>query len=330
MKIVVHISRGVEHIEEWGLAFAEGVRRHGQEVVIADSPGVRHYDADLAVFWGHKKTNIIECQRSRGADYLVMERSYFLNRFTHLSLGFNGLNGYADFMNQGMPDDRWKKFEAKGVCLNDWKEPGSGKFILIAGQVPGDASHAGLVNIEEWYKKSQIRLQMLSDFPVKFRPHPLALTPSRRQLLVPLAQDLYEAEAVVTFNSNTSVDAIFAGTPVICVNEGCMAWDVAQHSVEDINRLIRPDRQQWVNDLSYAQWDIDEIKAGEAWEQSEKEIRMSPFKFNLNDQVRLVFMDERGVIVGRSEFNNGRENMYLVEFGSKTGEWFNESRLTNI
>ena len=115
----------------------EAMRRDGWDAQVARS---RDYvPSDLAVFWGHRQQVIIEHQRKIGGDYLVCERGYVGDRFYWTSLGFNGLNGRADFVNEGVPGDRWERYYA------DQLQPlrSGGDYALLIGQVPGDAALAG-------------------------------------------------------------------------------------------------------------------------------------------------------------------------------------------
>jgi len=79
----------------------------------------------------------------------------------------------------------------------------------------------------------------------------------------PIEKDLEAARYAVTFNSNSGVDAALAGVPVVAMDEGSMAWQVAGHRIGEI---VFPDREKWAHDLAFAQWDVEEITSGEAWE----------------------------------------------------------------
>lgn len=69
---------------------------------------------------------------------------------------------------------------------------------------------------------------------------------------------------VVTFNSNTGVEASFAGVPTIATDIGSMAYEVASHSVAEM--LRRPDRETWAARLAWKQWRREEMASGYCWE----------------------------------------------------------------
>jgi hypothetical protein len=69
------------------------------------------------------------------------------------------------------------------------------------------------------------------------------------------------AWAVVNWSSNPAVEAVRNGIPVF-VGPSSLAWDVGNRSLDTINSPLRPDRQQWLNDLAHTEFTIQEIAAG--------------------------------------------------------------------
>jgi hypothetical protein len=254
----VGIYGSAPHQVEWGSAFAKGLARHGIEPQWY-SHGNYPLGCDIAVFWSIRKRQIIESQKAQGRDFIVLERGYFGDRFAMASAGWNGLNGRADFKNNGKPGNRWAKH---GLPIADYHD---GKYALILGQVPGDMSHAHS-NIEMWY--SRMIREWASVMPVAFRHHPGGDWHGIRKhdvtiLRGPLEDALQGAAVAVTFNSNSGVDALLSGVPVYAEDEGSMVYGVASHTV---GQLLYPERQQWANELAYCQWTQQEMASGEAWE----------------------------------------------------------------
>jgi len=244
--------------------FAQGLKKHGQAFKFKS---LRRPDpCDLAVFWSAHFQHLISYQQQAGQDFLIMERGYFGNRMKMTSLGFNGLNGRAEFLNANSPADRWQKI---GLVYADWKTRGD--YILIMGQVMGDAS---IKNIDfiHWIRSAHYEMSLLYDLPIVCRPHPLQTADHRHApchdfaniSTKPLAEDLKHAFCVVTFNSNSGVDAAMAGVPVIACDPGSMAWPIAAQKIRE--PLRRPSRKQWAHDLAYCQWSELELKDGIAWD----------------------------------------------------------------
>lgn len=259
MNVRVYQRNFQPHANKYIKAFIDGLKRHGEK---GSWLNVANYEpSDLAVIWGVRHPHIIQGQRERGLDYLVMERGYFGDRMKCCSLGFNGLNGHAEFCAENSPADRWEKH---GVEVKPWRT--GGDYALVMGQVDGDQSVQG-VDLPVWYCEVLQKLGEKTDAPIYFRPHPQA-----RQRVGfsgfdglktwSLDEALGGAFVAVTYNSNSGVDAALAGIPVVAMNRGSMAWEVASREV-DFGHT--PDRAQWLNDLAHKQWTIEEIAAGDAW-----------------------------------------------------------------
>src|SRR5437899_521382 len=226
-----------------------------------------HYEpSDIAVVFGVYKSKvpisyprglIIAEQRARKLDVVVLETGY-INRgdedFNHYAAGFNGLNGRADFRNAYSPNDRAVLLP---VVLWPWRV--SGEHVLLCGQVPWDAS-VDHINFNQWLEVTRKTLKDSTDRPVRFRPHPQIAKPD-----MSLEEDLEDCWAVVTFNSNTAVEAAIRGVPVFAEDAGSMAYPISSKDVSKIDSPDMPERAQWLNDLAYTQWTPQEFREGEAW-----------------------------------------------------------------
>lgn len=239
---------------------AAGFRRHGIEPKITS----RQRECDLAVVWGIKdvEVDLTLCRR-----VLVFERGYLGKRKRWTAAGFDGLNGLADFHNKHSPSDRWRAWEHEVGPMLPWETRDHGP-VLVLGQVPGDASLRGL-DTARWCVDMAARLEA-AGLPVAIRWHPLAKgMPTKLKYPVlgkelPLKEAVRSSRYVVTFNSNSAVDAVMAGVPAVAIDRGSMAWGVTGR--DPLVQPPTPDREQWVHDLMYTQWCREEIEAGDAWE----------------------------------------------------------------
>ena len=238
-------------------------------------------ECDIAVVFGvgkdrvpvsYDRARIINEHRKRKKSVIIIEKG-FVDRDRYFAVGLNGLNGQADFRNRGMPPDRAAK---SGFALQPLRE--TGRHILVIGQIPWDA------NVQDsdhsaWCRGAvDYMLGNTDDRIVIFRPHPLApadldygiRTKGRLRVSTgSLANDLRNCHAVITFSSNTGVDAMVAGIPVIASSEMSMVWNAARHNFaeacDDGFCFSKTQRLKWWNDINYAQWNLDEIADGDAW-----------------------------------------------------------------
>ena len=74
---------------------------------------------------------------------------------------------------------------------------------------------------------------------------------------------LDECWCLVTHSSNTTVDALREGVPVVVTGESvceAVSWDF-----EDIENPHWPDRDVWAHEVAYNQFSIPEMRDGTAW-----------------------------------------------------------------
>jgi len=259
--LTIIANEGSETQTSNGERLAEGVRQCGDVAVMM--PGHGQPKTKHVACWGWRRGKKL---RQRGHEVLVVERGYLGDRFKWLALGWNGLNGKADFRLPSKVDA--EKFNRHfRQFMKPWKS--GGDYVLIMGQVPGDMSIEG-VAMNQWYVSAASEMEARFGLPVYIRPHPAAVQRriwTRIQGIPELKGTLDEAFArarcVVTYNSNSGTDAVMAGVPVIMQDRGGMAWPV---SAQGLNAdIITPDRGAWAERLSWCQWNDDELSSGAAW-----------------------------------------------------------------
>jgi hypothetical protein len=249
-------------------AFFEGCPNESELV-----QGWKYEPSDIAVIFGVYKSKIKQSwprgrifrqQREKNLDVIVLETGY-INRgdgeHHHYAAGFNGLNGRADFRNKSMGPERLEKL---GVQLRPYSP---GEKVILCGQVPWDAS-VDNHDHKAWIIETAKALRVLTKRPVVFRPHPLASLPAIAGLeysTKPLQEDLKTAHCVVTYNSNSGVEALIDGKAVFAFDEGSMVWDLANKNLGDVEAPKYDNRTQWAKNLAFAQWTAEEMRQGLAW-----------------------------------------------------------------
>lgn len=217
--------------------------------------------ADTVICWGWR---IAEPLVQAGKQVLVMEHGYLGDRKRWTSLGWNGLNGYAQFK-AASNEERFAANHAD--LLKPWNP--DGRYALLIGQVDGDASLGGMP-FQPWAVRTAYRAAKEFGLPVKFRPHPVAIefgqcypVADAEFIRGNLSDALNGASVVITFNSNTAVESVMAGKPTITFDRGSMAWPVTSHGW---SIPAEPDRKPWASQLAWNQFTIEEIRDGTAWE----------------------------------------------------------------
>ena len=240
MLVKLNVRNNISYDKEVMDAFRRGLEKHNIK------PTTSSGEYDLSVQWGHKRIP------KDSKDYLVIERGYYNDRFKHYSVGYNGLNGEADFVNFNSDNKRWKHDH----LIQPWQDNKDG-YVLIIGQTPGDASLNSKalpkVKIDIWISEQKEKYEAMGH-RAKVRNHPNVCPPTRS-----LQEDFAGAKLVVTCSSNTGVESVMAGIPTVADYPCSMVYKLCRDTAT-------PNREQWLQDLAYCQWDIHEIRSGEAWE----------------------------------------------------------------
>lgn len=213
------------------------------------------------ICWGFRPKEAQQYLKE-GKDVLILELGYIGNRRENISIGWNGLNNYAQF--PLCKKDNGERFLRHGGYIKPWKKDGD--YILILGQVKNDASLKGL-NIEKWYLDMAKKAMKEHGIPVYFRPHPEA---KRRggynnikgieNINGNLEECILGAKFTIAFNSNSCLDSIMMGVPCVAGDPGTMAWDLCSKSV---SKIIYPEREEILHTIAWRQWNFDEILSGE-------------------------------------------------------------------
>ena len=278
------------------VAMVQGLEKHGEKVIRLKAkrdplklfktstrrglgPDCDHLDLIIITGhqgWRHEVLNIGKWLRpwcNISSNYLVVEPcawlwpngsgyGFYNDRKKNISIGYNGLNGEADFMNLNSNDERRETVPP----IKPWKSEEEGDYALIIRQLSEDASLVSKteppVDINTWTNEQEEKYLSLG-YKVKIRPHPLE-KPSwlRRKTgcpLPPLEEDLAKAKIVVTCSSSTGVISVLEGIPTVATYPVSMVYSLCKES-------RTPDRAQWIKDLSYCQWSLQEVANGNAWE----------------------------------------------------------------
>ncbi len=235
-----------------------GVLPHHRECFERVRPGFAAHGFDLR--WNATAADFFACWGATAAkgvpgDVLIFECGYLGDRLKNWSVAWNGLNnrGHAPACIPNRAD--WS------AQMSPWRSQDG--YALILGQVRGDRSLDECPDYEGFLASSGVALAD-AGYVVRFRAHPK--DGSLRVKGVPsiatdtLSDALDRARVCLTWNSNSAVDAIMAGIPVIVWDKGSMALQVAAY--RDIAER-RPWRNDWLRFVEARQWSLPELERGD-------------------------------------------------------------------
>ena len=168
--------------------------------------------------------------RGHGASYRISANSFECNTFKRC------------------PADRRSLFD---IECKPWNK--SGSTIIVC---PPTEYFAEAHKVYGWLDQTIFKLKQYTDRKIIVRKKPQS-----GQQVISLSEQLRSAHALVTHSSNVAIESICYGTPVF-VSDSSAARPVGLSDLSLIETPIYPDRDMWLNNLSYSQFTFDEFKSG--------------------------------------------------------------------
>ena len=232
--------------------------------------------ADAAVIWSQVWAGRMRNNQQVWQEYTQTGRPVFVLEVGNLQrnitwrIGLNGINSFACFGAIGQGSDRAQKL---GLTACPWTHQGS--RVVICTQRGDSEQWVDQPAPEVWAGEIIKQIQQHTDRPIVIRPHPRFRFQSScpgveiaRPVPVPgtydsydFAQTLSNTWAVINWNSGPGVESVLAGVPVFTSSSSLCA-PVGNFDLANIEKPLRPERQQWLNDLAYTEWTVEEIKQG--------------------------------------------------------------------
>jgi hypothetical protein len=250
-------------------AFRESCEAAGFEVVQVSRYGRQDFDPEAFDFvytcgmHPAEETARLKCWRA-GKHVVVVDLGYLKRASAeehsgYHQIGLNRIGWVPEFLGECE-----SRFEPLGMEV----EPTGGRrggSVLLLGQVMGDCQHpfrdASL--FQQWlYRRAEFHGLPLDR--LRWRPHPLARSCQRWEIVPVVADEespgldeaLDAAAAVVCYNSTAGVEAVRRGIPVFCHEGAHFACVGGRRPLEE--------RRAYFERLAWAQWNLAEIKRGDA------------------------------------------------------------------
>ncbi len=201
-----------------------------------------------------ESTYLVKRWRINKRPWIYWDRGYARRVFaTHLPRGENGgyyrwhLNSFQLQRVGDFPDDRWK---AMRTDVMPWQK--NGRHIVIAAPT---RTYAQFHETRDWIADTIDALARVTDRQLVIRDKE-----SKRSL----QSDLDGAHCLVTHGSIAAVESVILGCPVFVHSDSAAAL-VGHTDLSKIEKPAYPDRQPWLNALSYSQWNETELTDGTLW-----------------------------------------------------------------
>ena len=246
-------------------AFGAGLPRDIDYRISHDFDRVEDTDWLVLFGIGGVALRIHEAYRAAGIPVIYIDKGYFRNRGLfrvsvreHQPLAYFGKN---------RPHGRIEGVRVAPYC--------GGKYILFDGASNKFCLWKGLGDWQEWGESVVAKIREHSDWPIIYRPRPRHHHETRKPIGIDgaelsigsLEDDLARSRLCVSFGGNIALDALMAGVPHFAIGDS-PARPLSETRWDRLEQLRKPDeadRLQWLADLSYCNFTVEEFASGMAW-----------------------------------------------------------------
>lgn len=235
-------------------AFEEGLSAAGFSITRKpkDSPT----SDDVLVSWNrfHQSDRVARRYEAAGARVVIAENGYFGREWRDgvwYAVAIGHHNGAGRWTAEG--PCRW---EGLGVDLKPWRTDGQ-EIVVLAQRGIG---HRLVREPSGWSNTVAGALKQRTRRKVRIRRHP-----GRYPAKVPLADDLKDVWAAVTWGSSAGIEALRLGVPVFYGFPMWIGASAALPLADDLERPFLGNRVPMFERLAFAMWELGEIRSGEAF-----------------------------------------------------------------
>lgn len=259
-------------------AFGEGVKKAGDDFSIVqlgpDEDTV--VNADVVCMVGVKSKRRFEAFHGAGTHVVYLDKGYVrggdggpIKQWEYWRVAMDDHQPTRMLENAELPPSRMDEL---GLMVSAWRK--SGTFVLIAGSSAKYHEFYGLRHPTEWTQRLVKSIQKFTAMPIVYRPKPSwkeavpvdGTTWSGRDRNI--MQALEGAHALITHGSNAVFEAVQAGIPTVTLGPAVSQW-ISSRSVDQIASpylATYQARYQWLANLCWWQWTMQEMAEGKAWE----------------------------------------------------------------
>lgn len=222
-------------------AFAKGSRG-----LVSDSRVLE--PGSVALFGSKHLWPLLMDAQQEGRDWYYGDHAYLGPTFSSYRITKNGYQ-----LNGGGRED-YGRFAQTRLRVRPWRK--SGRHVLVCLQGAPQYELFGL-SLAEWLAAVLGVLTAHTDRPIRIRSR----FDSR-----PIAGDLRDAWALVTWSSNAAVDGLLAGVPIFVTAPFAASFSMGLPDLRLIETpSLPPNREAFFARLAAAQWTFEEMASGKAW-----------------------------------------------------------------
>ena len=204
----------------------------------------------------------------------------------------------GNFLSDNSPPDRWEMMKKLwNIKYEPWRKSKPNDPILFVLQ-PSDNWSMNELDPIDWFNNVYKKLRPLTKRKFLVRPHPNHMAAMEKRINefpkdvnVVIGQKFFSGDekkyyrfnfqdaisnchAVITHNSTASTDSCIRGIPTFVTSNLSICWPVSNTDLLKIESPIYPDRTQWVQDIGYKLWHVNEIKNGTVFKRFKEKLNL--------------------------------------------------------
>ena len=201
-------------------------------------------------------------------DFYFMDHGYFNNAHDHPHWLRITKNGHTQTRLKNVPADRYEKYFKREI--KPWNK--NGKDILL---LPPTFAIENFFDARNWVTDTLQTLHNVTDryVDVREKPYNPMIKQDRYGATVKVDRptdnkgpiDWSQYHAVITFNSNTAIEALHNGVPVFCDCRASAALPISETNFSKIETPKYEDRMPLFSSLAYSNFNMEEMSNGTAW-----------------------------------------------------------------
>ena len=249
--------------------------------VCQETPGIKSPEDTLR----HK---IQKHQTKHNKRRIIADTNLIPTAEKYWSIGYDGVKGAAEFYNENSSSDRQ---HLRNIKLKEWHQPGESITIFCQTFDGVGLRHIGRDKAKQYYCELPSRIRKYTNDQIIFRLHPnqahegngwSRVDEDRIKKTVDnivfkkgsrfhacsqsMVNSLVESRCTITRTSAACIQGLIYGIPSISEDDLNIANPVCERHLHSINTPRTPVRDQWLADLCYAEWSIEECKTGAPWQ----------------------------------------------------------------
>lgn len=235
---------------------------------------------DVLVFWGigGDAKQVHDLFKAKGKHVVILDKPYTRNppgtenkpRYWLMRVSVDALHPTDYFQHKPRKSRRWDdlKIEVQPYLLKHQSDRG---VILFDGASNKYCLWQDLPPWPEWGQQMVDKIATYTKRPIIYRPRPshnaAPHVTGAKLSERPIEEDFDIAGIVVSHGGNIGYDSVIRGLPHFAIGNS-VASPISRTNWDKLNEPYIPSdqqRMQWLYDLAYCQWSIDEFAEGAGW-----------------------------------------------------------------